>query len=42
MEDRRDLYRFFPPFLNDQYFSREEKAPENNVLSLISVVKGWA
>ncbi len=25
MEDRRNLYRFFPPFLNDQYFSREEK-----------------
>jgi len=25
MEDRRSIYRFFPPFLKDQYFSREEK-----------------
>ncbi len=25
MESRRSLYRFLPPFLKAQYFSREEK-----------------
>ncbi len=25
MENRRRIYRFFPPFLNAQYFSREGK-----------------
>ncbi len=40
MEDRRKLYRFFPPFLNDQYFSREEKGSREQCVILNISRKG--
>ena len=30
MENRRSFYRFLPPFLKAQYFSREGKSPREN------------